>query len=201
MLNKPATVSQPIQELLQVRWSPRAFSPQVIEKDVLISLLEAARWAPSCFNEQPWRFMVASKAESEAFAHLLSCLMEGNQVWAKQASVLMISIAKMTFGHNGESNRHAFHDVGLAVGNLVFEATARGIGVHQMGGIHLDKIKELYEIPEDYEPVAGLALGYFGDPESLPEPLRTRELAARSRKGLSEIVFEGLWEQAARLVG
>lgn len=160
-------------------------------------MLEAARWAPSCFNEQPWRFLVAVKDDKPGFSQMLECLMEGNQVWARHAQVLMISVAKLNFEHTGQPNRHAYHDVGLAVENLVVEATARGIAVHQMGGIHIGKIRSSYAVPEGYDPVAGIALGYGGNLQALPENLREREVQARSRKLLRDLVFAGTWESTA----
>ena len=192
-MEKPAVTQYPIHELLRRRWSPRAFSSRPVEPHTLRSLLEAARWAPSSYNEQPWSFIVATKEDEAEYARLLSCLVEGNIQWAQHAPVLMVSVAKLHFDENGERNRHALHDVGQAVANLIVQATALGLVVHQMAGIFPDKIRELYGIPEGYEAVAGIALGYPGDPQSLPEGLRQRELAPRVRKPLTEFVFSGRW--------
>ncbi|MEK6527150.1 MAG: nitroreductase family protein, partial [Nitrospirota bacterium] len=134
------------------------------------------------------------------YARLLSCLTEGNIKWAQHAPVLMISVATLSFEKDGELNRHAFHDVGLAVANLVFQATAFGLVVHQMAGILPERVRELYAIPEQYEPVAGIALGYPGNADMLPDALRQRELAKRTRKPISEFVFNGRWGQTSRLV-
>jgi len=199
-MEKPADTQYPIHELLRRRWSPRAFSDRRVEPDTLRSLLEAARWAPSSYNEQPWSFIVATKDDPAEFSRLLSCLVEGNIQWAQHAPVLMVSVARLSFEDDGKPNRHAFHDVGLAVANLIVQATALGLVVHQMAGIFPDKIRELYGIPEGYEAVAGIALGYPGDPQSLPEGLRKREMAPRERNPVTEFVFTGRWGQASPII-
>ena len=200
VMEKPAETQYPIHDLLRRRWSPRAFSDRRVDPAIMRSLLEAARWAPSSYNEQPWSFIVATKDDTAEFSRLLSCLVEGNIQWAQHAPVLMVSVARLSFEDDGKPNRHAFHDVGLAVANLIVQATALGLVVHQMAGIFPDKIRELYGIPEGYEAVAGIALGYPGDPQSLPEGLRKRELAPRERKPLTEFVFSGSWGQTSPLV-
>ena len=200
VMEKPAETQYPIHDLLRRRWSPRAFSDRRVDPAIMRSLLEAARWAPSSYNEQPWSFIVATKDDPVEFGRLLSCLVEGNIQWAQHAPVLMVSVARLYFEDDGKPNRHAFHDVGLAVANLIVQATALGLVVHQMAGIFPDKIRELYGIPEGYEAVAGIALGYPGDPQSLPEELRKRELAPRERKPLTEFVFSGRWGRTSPLV-
>ena len=200
VMEKPAETQYPIHDLLRRRWSPRAFSDRRVDPAIMRSLLEAARWAPSSYNEQPWSFIVATKDDPVEFGRLLSCLVEGNIQWAQHAPVLMVSVARLSFEEDGKPNRHAFHDVGQAVANLIVQATALGLVVHQMAGIFPDKIRELYGIPEGYEAVAGIALGYPGDPQSLPEGLRKRELAPRERKPLTEFVFSGSWGQTSPLV-
>jgi|SRR5437870_10528462 len=199
-MEKMAETQYPIHDLLRKRWSPRAFSSRPVEPDTLRSLLEAARWAPSSYNEQPWSFIVATKEDEAEYARLLSCLVEGNIQWAQHAPVLMVSVAKLHFDENGERNRHALHDVGQAVANLIVQATALGLVVHQMAGILPEKVRALYGVPEQYEPVAGIALGYPGDPQSLPEGLRQRELAPRVRKPLTEFVFSGRWGKTSPIV-
>jgi len=199
-MEKPAETQYPIHDLLRRRWSPRAFSDRRVDPAIMRSLLEAARWAPSSYNEQPWSFIVATKDDPVEFGRLLSCLVEGNIQWAQHAPVLMVSVARLSFEDDGKPNRHAFHDVGLAVANLIVQATALGLVVHQMAGIFPDKIRELYGIPEGYEAVAGIALGYPGDPQSLPEGLRKRELAPRERKPMTEFVFSGRWGQTSPIV-
>lgn len=193
--------SYPLHDLLRRRWSPRAFSDRGLEPEKLRSLLEAARWAPSSFNEQPWRFVLAPREDSEAFERLLGCLVEGNQKWARRARVLMLSVAKLRFDRTGKENRHAFHDVGLAVENLVIQATSLGLVVHQMAGFHLEKTRSELGIPEGFEPVAMIAIGYQGDPQSLPEGLRERESAPRVRQPLADLVFAGRWDRRWPLGG
>lgn len=199
-MEKLADTKYPIHELLRQRWSTRAFADRMVEPEKIRSLLEAARWAGSSFNEQPWSFIVATKANEEEYERLLSCLVEGNIKWAKHAPVLMLSVAKLTFDRGGKPNRHAFHDVGLAVENLVIQATALGLSVHQMAGFHVEKAREVFAIPDGQEPVAMIVLGYPGDPGGLPEELRERELAPRSRKALRDFVFAGRWGQTSSLV-
>ncbi len=182
-----------LHELLQKRWSPVAFSPRPVEPEKLHSLLEAARWAPSSFNEQPWVFLVATKDDAENFQRLLGCLVEGNRAWAQYAPVLMLSVAKLNFALNGKPNRHALHDVGAAAAYLTVQATALGLYVHQMAGFDADNARREYSIPEGYEPGAAIALGYLGDDAGLPEKLRGRSAAGRKRKPAGEFVFAGSW--------
>lgn len=194
-MEKPADSHFPIHELLSRRWSPRAFAAQRVEPEKIQRLLEAARWASSCFNEQPWGFVVATADQPADHHTLLNCLVEGNRVWAKQAPLLMITLAKLHFDHNGKPNLHAFHDVGLAVGNLVVQATAMDLVVHQMAGILSDTIRTCYSVPFGYEPVTGLAIGYTGDLHTLPAEIRGREQTPRTRKTLQEFVFSRTWGQ------
>ncbi len=178
-----------VHDLIRRRWSPRSFSALAVEPEKLGQLLEAARWAPSAANEQPWRFIIATKDQSEEFAMIASTLMESNAIWAGKAPVLMIALAKLHFSHNGKANRHALYDVGQAVASLSLEATDLGLSLHQMGGFYPEKVRELFQISEGYEPVAAIAIGYSGAPEELPEALRARETAPRTRKPLSELVL------------
>lgn len=196
-VDKTSNTTYPIEEILQRRWSPLAFSDQAVEPEKLRSVLEAARWAASSYNEQPWSYIVATKENLDEFNRLLSCLAEGNQEWAKDAPVLMLSVAKLQFEKNGQENRHAFHDVGAASANLATQATALGLAVHQMAGFDVAKAKELYSIPEGYEPVAAIALGYLGNPEQLSERLQQRLAAPRDRKPFDRFVFTGSWDQTA----
>jgi nitroreductase len=183
-----------IHDLIEERKSPRAFAEKSVEQEQLETLFEAARWAPSAMNEQPWRFIYATKEDKENFDRLFSCLLEGNS-WARNAAVLFLTVAKKTYDFNGTPNGHAWHDIGLATGNLLLQATDLGLHVHLMGGFKADKAREVLGIPEGYEPVTIGAIGYIGDPETLPEHLRERELAPRTRKPLEELVFRGKWEQ------
>jgi len=199
-MQKLAETRYPIHELLRERWSPRAFADRMVEPEKLRSLLEAARWAPSSFNEQPWSFIVATKEHPGEYERLLSCLVEGNIRWAQHAPVLMLSVARLAFERNQKPNRHAFHDVGLAVENLVIQGMALGLFVHQMAGFHADRARDVYGIPEGHEPVAAMAIGYLDDPGRLPDDLREREVAPRFRKPLESFVFSGQWGQLSPLV-
>lgn len=157
------------------------------------SPFEAARWAPSSYNEQPWSYIVAKRENTAEFEKLLSCLLEGNQLWAKAAPVLALGIVRLNFVRNGQPNRSAVHDLGLATANLCVEATARSLFVHQMIGIVQEQARKVYGIPEDSEAWTALAIGYLGDPNELPEKLKERDLALRQRKPLRELVFGGQW--------
>jgi nitroreductase len=187
------TTDHPVQELIATRWSPYAFADRSVAREDLLSLFEAARWAPSSYNEQPWSYIVATREDANAFAQLLSCLVEGNQVWARAAPVLALGCTSLNFSRNGQPNAAAQHDLGLASENLVLEATARGLVVHQMIGILPDRARELYQVPEGVRPLTGLAIGYPGDPASLPENIRARDAARRPRKPLAAFVFGGKW--------
>nr|WP_199197500.1 nitroreductase family protein [Chroococcidiopsis sp. CCALA 051] len=200
LMDKAAQTRYPIHDLLRQRWSPLAFSDRLVEPEKLHSVLEAAGWAASSYNEQPWSFIVATSENQVEFERLLSCLAEGNQEWARNAPILMLSVAKLNFEYNGVENRHAFHDVGAASTTLAIQAAALGLLIHQMAGFDVPKAKEIYSIPEDYEPVAAIALGYFGDPQTLSQKLQQRENAPRKRKPLEEFVFSGSWNQTSPLV-
>jgi nitroreductase len=197
-MTKLHDVAHPVHDLIRRRWSPRAFSNRPVEREKLLSVLEAARWAPSSFNGQPWSFLVATRDDSPEFERMLSCLVPQNQAWAKEAAVLMIAVAKTHFEHNGKPNRHAWYDTGQAVAFLTLQATALDLGVHQMAGFSADKARELYAIPETAEPATAVALGYTGDPNSLDDKLRERELAPGNRKPLKEFVFTRRWGEPAR---
>lgn len=188
---KKADTNYPIHELIQKRWSPRAFSDESVDPELLNQLFEAARWAPSSYNEQPWRFIVARKQDEKAFNKLAQVMNEFNRSWAADAPVLVLALTKTTFDLDGRRNKHAEHDLGQAIAHLTFEATRNDLYVHQMAGIHPDKAKELYDIPDDIKPTTMFALGYKGQPESLEGKLQKQETSPRSRKALDEIVFDG----------
>ena len=194
---KSVVSDHPIHALVTERWSPYAWAEKPVDPADLASLFEAARWAASSYNEQPWRWIVATREDPEAFERLLSCLVEGNQVWAKAAPVLAIGVAITTFSRNGKPNKAAHHDLGLAAATLSFEATARGLAVHQMIGIEPDRVRERYGVPDEAEPLTGYAIGYAGEAATLPESLRPRDEAPRTRKPLSELVFAGAWGHRA----
>lgn len=196
-MKKPAPVDHLVNELLRERWSPRAFSDKPVPAEVLRSLFEAARWAPSSSNEQPWAFLVATRDDPDSHAKMLGTLVEFNQTWARHAPVLVIAVSELAFARNGHPNRNAFYDTGAAVAHLSTEATARGLFVHQMAGFDPHKAIKLFSIPTGWEPIAAFVIGYPGDPQSLPESLRERELAPRTRKPLSEFVMSGSWGRPA----
>lgn len=174
-----------IDELIEKRFSPRSFSSQPVSKEDLYQLFEAARHAPSSYNEQPWRFIYATKDNQEAYGNLLACLNESNQSWAKEAPALMLSVAKTTFTKNSKRNPHAWHDTGMAIAFLSFKAMELDLYIRQMAGFYPDKARALLNIPEDYEPVAMAALGYLGEEENPEKP----------RKPVEEIAFEGQWQR------
>jgi nitroreductase len=197
-MRKPAETRIPVHELIRERWSPRAFLDRRIESEKIVALLEAARWAPSSSNEQPWSYLVATRDQPEQFERLSSCLVEGN-AWAKSAPLLLLAVSTLNSSRTGKPNRYAHHDVGLANENLVIQAVALGLAAHQMAGFLPDRARELYEIPEGQDPLTMIAVGYPREPGDLPEPLRSRETAPRSRKGLESMVFSGKWGQTADL--
>ncbi|MEH2262958.1 nitroreductase family protein [Nostoc sp.] len=200
MSKKKALTDYPIHELLAERWSPYAFQDRPVSQADLRSLFEAARWSASSYNEQPWSYLVATKENPDHFQQLLSCLVEANQIWAQNAPVLALGIASLRFTRNNQENKAAIHDLGLASGNLVVEATARGICVHEMIGILPDKARDLFDIPEGFEAWTAMAIGYQGDPITLPDALKERDLSPRQRKPLDQFVFSGKWGNPSSLM-
>jgi nitroreductase len=191
----------PVLPVIAERWSPYAYDPRPVEREKLLSCLEAARWAPSSYNEQPWTFILAERTDGEGFAKLLGCLVEGNQAWAKNAGVLMVTVVSKLFTKNGKPNRAAEHDIGLAAGNLVLQAAAIGLAGHQMIGIEPEKVRATYHVPENHEPLTAIALGYPATVSpGTADPVSQRDLARRLRKPLSEIVISGEWGRAAKVV-
>ena len=193
-MEKPADTHIPIHDLLARRWSPRAFAERPVESDKLASLFEAARWAPSSSNEQPWRFVVATKDDQAAYDRLLACLLEGNRKWAFRAPVLLVSVARMQFEDDGKPNRHAFHDTGMALENLLLQAAALGLVAHPMAGFNIEQARADLKIPAGFEPVAMVAVGYPGEPALLPDYLQQREANPRERTPVSGFVYAGLWD-------
>jgi nitroreductase len=200
IMQKPAPSDFPVHPLIRERWSPRAFADKPVPPEVLRSLFEAARWAPSSNNEQPWAYIVSAKDDTANFAKVLGTLVEFNANWAKNASVLAIAVAKLTFSKNNAPNRMAHYDTGAASALLSVQATAQGLAVHQMAGFDPEKARQAFAIPSNWEAVAALAIGYPGDPDSLPQSLKDRELAPRIRKAISEFVMTGSWGHIAPFV-
>ena len=178
-----------IHPLLRKRWSPRAFATQPIEEEKIHLLFEAARWAASAMNEQPWRFIYAVKEDSDQYNRLFECLNDGNKIWAKSAPMLILTIVKTQFEKNNKPNRWAFHDLGLAIGNLTTQASAMDLYVHNMAGFSIEKAKESFSLPGDLDPLTMIAVGYIGDQSLLPEDLRKRELEQQKRKLPEEIIL------------
>ncbi len=197
---KQATPEVSIHELIAKRWSPYAFSDRSVAESDLRAIFEAARWAPSSYNEQPWRYIVATRDDIAEFEKVLSCLNEGNREWAIAAPVLAIGCFHSRFQRNGKPNVAAPHDLGLASATLTFEATHRGLSVHQMIGILPDQARAVFKIPDDVQPMTALAIGYVAPPEALPELLEERDQSARSRRLVAEFVFTGIWDSPARFV-
>jgi nitroreductase len=193
-------VEKKVLDAVAKRFSPRAYSSKNVEREKLLMVLEAARWSASSYNEQPWRFIVATKENPEAFAKMLSVANDWNQKWVKLAPVLILTVAKKTFSHNGNPSKHAWHDVGQAVATLALEAANHDLYIHQMGGIHADKAKELYNIPDDFDVVSLFTLGYLGDLKDLPEEFHKSEQRKRERKALTEVVFENEFGNTAIFV-
>jgi nitroreductase len=198
-MHKPAPTNFPVHDLIRHRWSPRAFSDKPVDREILASLFEAARWAPSSNNEQPWAYFVATKDNAEDFAKMVGVLVEFNADWAKNAPVLLLAVSRLKFP-NANPNRNAFYDTGAATALLSVEATARGLAVHQMAGFDPAKAKQVFEIPEDCEPIAAIAIGFPGDPSSLSQKLKDRENAPRTRKPLTEFVMSGRWGHTSPIV-
>ena len=197
---KKAVTDHPILKALAERWSPYGFLDRPVLEADLRSLFEAARWAASSYNEQPWNYLVATREDADEFSRLLTCLVDTNQAWARNAPVLVLGVVNLRFAKNSQDNRAAVHDLGLAAGNLVVEATTRGLSVHQMIGILPDKARELYSIPEHHEAWTAMAIGYKADPADLPEALKQRDQTPRQRKPLEKFVFTGQWGQPSPLL-
>lgn len=171
---------------IKERWSPRSFnSNKEVKEDDIMALIEAARYAPSCFNEQPWKFVVADNEEK--IKKMRSALTESNQVWANKAPVLILVLAKKKFALNGKENYWNMFDAGCAWGFLSLEATRRGIMTHGMGGFDKEKVMNLFEITEEYNPMAIVAVGYYGNPQDLPQDILDKEKPG-TRKPINEVM-------------
>lgn len=201
MTDKRAVTQVPIHDIIAQRWSGRAFDAhQPVSREQIIALLEAARWAPSCFGDEPWRFIVWNKnTDAAAWQKAFACLGEFNQQWVKNAPVLLLSTASTLFRENGKANRWGQYDTGAAAENLSLQATTLGLMVHQMGGFDVGKARQTFNIPVQYECMAMIAVGHPAAPETLTEDLKLRELAQRTRRPLQECFFENEWQAPVRL--
>jgi len=187
---KDAQNIYPLNELSRTRWSPRAFSGRLVEKEKLQSLFEAARWSPSGGNEQPWSFILGVNPD-DSWMKIFKTLDDGNKIWVKNVPVLVLSIGKKTRGKRNAENSWFAYDTGQAVAHLTFEAMNLGLYVHQMAGFNQESTIRLFEIPVDYRPLTAIALGYLGDPDLLTEDQKKSELSVRTRKDFTEFVFSG----------
>ena len=195
MSAKPATTQEPIHDIIAQRWSGRAFDDsKPVSHHAVISLCEAARWAPSSYGDEPWRYLIWDKLTDPTGWHgAFSCLAESNQVWVKRAPLLMLSLANKNFRHNSEPNRFAQHDTGMASMGMVLQAVALGLMAHQMGGFDSTKIRDEFAIPEEFTCMAMIAIGHPASAEILEGDLKTRELAPRVRQPLGQHFFSGAW--------
>ncbi len=178
-----------LHELIKNRYSTRAFAPDKIDTEILLSLFEAARWAPSSMNEQPWRFIVALNDDTESFNKMLSILNDTNRIWAIKAPLIILTTTKLRFTKNNQMNNFALYDAGQAMAYLTMQAYYMGLFARQMGGFNSEKAKEVFAIPDDFVPVTITAIGKKGDVNTLPELVREKEYTIRNRKQLNEILF------------
>ncbi len=186
-------IDYPIHELLLKRYSPYVFSDRVIEKAAIFSLFEAARWAPSCFNEQPWSYIVINKDHELPYASIIETMADQNSAWALTAPTIVLTIAKVAFAQNNKPNPYAWHDIGLATGAMVVQATSMGIYIHQMAAFSKEKIRVACKIPAGWDPVTCIAMGYLGENTNVPELYEKKDAEPQIRKKLSEFVYEDTW--------
>mgnify|MGYP001815251928 FL=1 len=196
-------VEQPVLDAIANRWSPYRFEAKEVEDEKLLCLLEAARWAASSFNDQPWSWIIARRQDHDDFQRMLGCLMEANRAWASQAGALIVTVIRNSFEYNGKPNRVALHDVGQAAAHLALQAASIGLQVHQMAGVNLSAIRQEYAVPEGYSPQTAIAIGYPDTSEPVTDPgreLQKREEGSRRRKPLRDQVFARSWGSPAEFV-
>lgn len=196
---KRAETSLPILPILAERWSPRAWQDRPVEEDKLVRAFEAARWAASSGNEQAWRFLLARRHFDARWEDALACLVEGNREWARAAPVLVITAAAQKTSR-GRTYKHAWHDLGLAMGNLSAQAMADGLHVHHMGGILPDEARRRFAVPDEFDIVTAMTIGYLGDPSSLSERRRETEVAPRTRRPLEDTLFTESWGEPSPIL-
>ncbi len=189
-MKKPAITKYDIHPVLKERWSPRIFDSKPVEEEKLKRIFEAARWAPSAFNEQPWRFIIGKKG-SKSWDDIYETLIGFNQAWTKTADVLALVVGKTHSSNNGKPNATFEYDTGQSVAHLTFQTTSEGLFIHQMSGFSKEKAKEIFEIPDGFEPLTAFAIGYMGNVEDLNEDFQKMEKSPRERKQFDEFVFEG----------
>jgi|SRR5690554_848327 nitroreductase len=195
MMSKTAITQVPIDSTIAKRWSGRAYdSSKVVTQEQIIALLEAARWAPSCYGDQPWRFIVWDRnTDIGAWQQAFDCLVPGNQSWAKDAPVLLLIAADSLFNHNDKENRWGQYDTGAAAENLCLQAASMGLMAHQMGGFDPDKARDAFNVPARYTLMAMITVGYPADVATLSGETFERETAPRARRTLGELFFNGTW--------
>jgi len=196
-------VEQPVLDAIANRWSPYRFLPREVEDEKLRCCLEAARWAASSFNDQPWSWIVACRQDREEFQRMVGCLMEANRGWASNAGALVLTVTRATFDYNGKPNRVALHDLGQAAAHLALQAVSLGLQAHQMAGVNLSLIRQVYGIPEGFDPQTAIAIGYPDASQPVSEAskeLAKRESGPRDRQPLSSQVFTGKWGDPAEFV-
>ena len=199
-MHKPAITQVAVDTTIANRWSGRAYdATKSVSHTQVLALLEAARWAPSCFGDEPWRFLVWNKASNpQAWQQAFDCLVSGNQAWVIDAPVLLLVCADSLFGHNQKPNRWAQYDTGAAAENLCLQASSMGLMAHQMGGFDANLTRERFNIPEQYTPMAMISVGYPADISTLSGDILDRETAARNRKPLSQLFFDASWGQCVK---
>ena len=196
-LRKPAVASMPLNDLILNRWSPRSFTDQLVDNDTLFALFEAARWAASCNNLQPWRYILATKSDPDAWETAQNCTLDRNQRWTRTAPVIGYVMSEpVPLPGERENLWHQF-DAGMASAQLTLEAESRGLVVHQFAGIDYDAVRKTYKVPENVDIICGIVFGYQGEPEDLPEDLPGREIEPRVRKDLSEFIYKGAYGESA----
>lgn len=199
IMNKEAKTDHDIHPLISKRWSPRAFSDKPVETEILLRLFEAARWSPSSSNQQPWSFIVGIKGDA-TYNNIFSSLVEFNQLWAKFAPILIVSCGRKISEKDQKLNKSFAYDVGQAVAYLSVQAMVEGLYVHQMGGFETSELTGKFEIPDIYEPLTVIAIGYIGDPEILHPNQKRMELDERKRKKLNEFIFSGKFSEPSTLL-
>jgi nitroreductase len=196
-MKKPAITQVAIAPTIAERWSGRAYdASKPITQEQTLALLEAARWAPSCMGDQPWRILVWNKGvDAKAWQQAFDCLAEGNQSWVKDAPFLCLICANTLLTKNGQPNRWAEYDTGAAALNLSLQASSMGLSAHQLGGFSVDKARATFNIPEQFTLMAMISVGYLLDIERVTGDLLARETAPRSRRDLGALFFDGAWDK------
>jgi nitroreductase len=194
LMKKPAITEQPIHSILSDRWSSRAYDPdQLVSQESFLSLMEAARWSPSCMGDQPWQFITFHKKDATSWTQALNCLSVGNQNWAMDASILILACARQSFSSNEKPNRWNQYDTGAACENICLQATSIGLVAHQMGGFDVEKTRQLFQIPSQYDLMSFIAIGYPLAIEKISAEALVKEKEARKRKPLREIFYTNQW--------